>query len=53
MTVAIILYNLVIDVEEAVKGGDSAAAHTQEEEQDDKGLADPPMDNDKQDGEVK
>jgi len=53
MTIAIILHNLVIDIEGATKGADFAPMHTQVEEEEDRGLADLPIDSDEQDGEAK
>ena len=53
MTIAIILHNLVIDIEGAAKGADFAPVHTQVEEEEDRGPADPPIDHDEQGGEAK
>ncbi|KAG2338222.1 hypothetical protein BDR05DRAFT_978242 [Suillus weaverae] len=49
MTIAIILHNVVIDVEGATKGEDFAAVHTRPEEEEDRGPADLPMEDNEQD----
>lgn len=53
MTIAIILHNLVIDVEGAAEGAHFAGIHTQVEEEEDRGLPDPPQNQNRNDGELK
>ena len=53
MTIAIILHNLVIDVEGAKSGGVFAATHTYAEEQEDRGESDEALEDDEEAGEIK
>jgi hypothetical protein len=50
MTIAIILHNIVIEVEGATRGSYFTPIHTRFEEQDDRGLADIARDVDDDDG---
>ena len=53
MTIAIILHNLVIDVEGAKSGGVFAATHTRAQEQEDRGESDEALEDDEEAGEIK
>lgn len=53
ITIAIILHNLVIDVEGAVQGEHFAGNHSRIEEVEDRGTADLPRDNGRNYGEAK